>query len=462
MPTAPMHDVARIPFTTGARVHVPGWQSWSASGTYDISETPPVPRDAAVQQQFYRPGAPMPPATFQGDGWIAYALAQGPALLWFGTELHERIPVVRLRVDGDVVVVTADSDVEEMSHHDGLAAVVEAFADRMAREFTVPPLRSLAPGWSSWMCFGQRISPAAIAAEMSVARRDELPVDTVQIDDGWFRGLGDWDANPTFGSLTAMATPVLGEGFSLGLWTAPFLVDLSGPVARGNPSWLVDRDPLDLPFWGGGGVGVLDVTHPGAAAHLQAHYAALAAAGTTLHKIDFLYAGALDGGRAEDCSPVQAYRRGLSLIRAAVGRDAVVLGCGAPLLPSLGLVDAMRVSTDAGDPPAADGTYDPPWEPAGGDRSQPSLGAAASVSRARRWQHGRWWTTDSECALAGPSVRHRERWADVLRDYRGLVLSGDRLDGLDERGRELTRELLRPSSPEPMSFVDDLWPPAGS
>ena len=34
------------------------------------------------------------------------------------------------------------------------------------------------------------------------------------------------------------------------------------------------------------------------------------------------------------------------MIREAIGPDAYLLGCGAPILPSVGLVDAMRVGPD--------------------------------------------------------------------------------------------------------------------
>ena len=68
--------------------------------------------------------------------------------------------------------------------------------------------------------------------------------------------------------------------------------------------------------------------------------------GIDYFKIDFVYAGALAGRRHQDLPPVEAYRRGLRLIREAIGPDAYLLGCGVPILPSIGLVDAMRVGPD--------------------------------------------------------------------------------------------------------------------
>ena len=70
---------------------------------------------------------------------------------------------------------------------------------------------------------------------------------------------------------------------------------------------------------------------------------------------------------------MEAYRRGLRLIRDAIGPEAYLLGCGAPILPSVGLVDAMRVSPDTGTD----------YEPRHGDLSQPSVsGRRCSAARA--------------------------------------------------------------------------------
>ena len=87
---------------------------------------------------------------------------------------------------------------------------------------------------------------------------------------------------------------------------------------------------------------VLDVTHPDAAEHLEGVFACFAALGVDYHKLDFMYAGALPGRRREDIAPLAAYREGLRIIRRGAGKDAILLGCGAPLLPSIGLVDAIE------------------------------------------------------------------------------------------------------------------------
>jgi alpha-galactosidase len=104
-----------------------------------------------------------------------------------------------------------------------------------------------------------------------------------------------------------------------------------------------------------------------------------------------------------------------------------VVGCGAPLLPSVGLVDAMRVSPDTFHEGGEDGSH--------GLRGLMPLAA-------RAWQQGRWWVNDPDCVVARPSYAERERWADAVADLGGLVSFSDRVAELDERGLRRVRDLL--------------------
>jgi len=127
-------------------------------------------------------------------------------------------------------------------------------------------------------------------------------------------------------------------------------------------------------------------------------YATLARRGFGFHKLDFLYAGALGGGRHADTTPLAAYREGLELVREGAGLDALLVGCGAPLLPSIGLIDAMRIGPDVVPEPRED-------PPAAGE---PDLHEVIARTRARAWTHGRLWTADPDSLVVRPvSPRRR-------------------------------------------------------
>ena len=263
------------------------------------------------------------------------------------------------------------------------------------------------------------------------------------MDDGYQARLGDWlEPSSSFGSLRAVAGEVRDAGRRVGVWTAPFLAVAESRVVAEHPEWFA-REVPEHRHWDTD-LQVLDVTHPGAAEHLAGVFRTFRDWGISLFKVDFVSAGAMDGRRHEDVSGLEAYRRGLELIRDAVGPESYLLGCGAPVLPSVGLVDAMRVGPDTADV----------REPASGDLSQPAQRSAETTTAARAFAHGRFWVNDPDCLLVAPSVETRERWADTVARHGGLRASGDRLRDLDGWGLTTTREVL---ATPPLAVLVDAW-----
>lgn len=420
-------------------VYEHGWQSWSPAGVHRAAATSPRPAIERWQVMAYRPETPAPAEGQQGEGLLVVQPdGEGPCTVIATADPHRAVPSIRARALPDRVVVTADGPVEVRVHEGGIPEALAAWGDRIAAQLDVA-LQPQAPGWCSWYCHGPEVTDADMAA--AIAHGPDLGVQVVQLDDGYQADIGDWldrrtDRFPQ--PLVDLTARIADGGMAAGLWTAPFCVGAGSALAQAHPDWLVGGALASDEHWGQP-IRVLDVTHPEAAAHLVELFATLRAWGFTYHKIDFIYAGALPGRRHADCTPLEAYAEGLRLIREGIGADATLLGCGAPLLPSIGRVDAMRVSPD----------IDPVWEPAHGDVSQPSMQGALQAGRARAWQHGRLWVNDPDCVLVRPEVPQREGWAAYLDVLDGLAVSSDRLDQLDERGRELTRHLLRTSDPTP-------------
>jgi alpha-galactosidase len=91
----------------------------------------------------------------------------------------------------------------------------------------------------------------------------------------------------------------------------------------------------------------LDTTLPNVQEWLAALMRKVRGWGFDFIKLDFLYGGALPGTRADaSFSREQAYRESLKLMRSAIGEEAYLLACGAPILPSLGACDALRIGPD--------------------------------------------------------------------------------------------------------------------
>ncbi|MPV37170.1 glycoside hydrolase family 36 protein [Georgenia subflava] len=416
------------------RVYEEGWQSWSPTAWYDVGQTSARPALEWQHLMRFRPGTELPAAGFQASGLLVVEPGTGePARVYGADDARDEVPTVRAEVVGGRLLVSSDGPVTVRTADDG-AAGLAAFGDRFATGAGGGVPRPAPTVWCSWYRYFLDVTERDVLENLDALAAARLPVDVVQIDDGWQAGIGDWTTlSARFTSLTRLADRIRATGRRAGIWLAPFVVGADSELAREHPDWLVGDAGTnwDQQLHG------LDLTHPGARDYLREVFAALRSAGFDYFKLDFLYAGAVPGTRHGPETAVAAYASGLALIREAAGPDAYLLGCGAPILPSVGLVDAMRVSPDT-------------FHPEGQDGSRGLRGAPAVVARA--WQHGRFWVNDPDCLVARPSFVLREEWAAVIERYGGLRSCSDRIADLDEWGLTTTRRLLS-TVPAPEPFV---------
>ncbi len=439
--------VERLPRpVAGAAAYESGWQSWSPSGLYRLEQSAPRPSSDRVAAMSYRPGQPPRPGQFQGEGLLLLELPdQQQCRVWSAADVRSEVPTIRLRIEPRALEIEADGPVTAETVAGSAATVLERHFARLGDELGVVASGAPFPGvWCSWGFHRHRVVASDVDDAADQVERRELPIEVFLVDDGWQLEIGDWrPERPGFGDLGALARRLHSRGLRLGLWLAPFLVGSHSGLARSHSGWLVDG-PVHPRCWGQG-ISVLDPTDGDAGRHLQDQFRRLRELGCSYFKLDFLYAGAWPGRRSRGASPLAAYRHGLQLIRAAVGPETTLVGCGAPLLASVGLVDAMRVSPDI-----ALHRY-----PAAGDLSQPSLTSALHTGRARAPMHERLWVNDPDMLLARPRMPERDLWAEHVAGVGGVVASGDRLADLDRHGLALLRNALQRRSHKPVH-----WRPA--
>lgn len=409
-----------------ARVYAEGWQSWSPTRTYRWGEASYQPEGRWQHAMRYRPGRDAPVGTIGAEGLVVVDPGADGEVVAYVTESLTRVPSLTARWGENSIVVDADGPVAEVRGPD-LGSTLAAVGDRLAQG----PLRPAPRVWCSWYQYFEAVTAGDIRTDLASMEALGLPYDVVQIDDGWSHGFGEYQRPRTeFGDVGTLVRDIRSTGRDAGLWLAPFIVGRDSSVARDHPDWLLGYAGFN---WGTDQVG-LDVTHPAVRAYLQEQIETVAGLGVTYLKLDFLYGGALPGARHDGSTPVEAYRSGMAWIREVAGPDVYVVGCGAPMLPSIGLVDAMRVSPDT-------------FHEGGEDGSRGLRGAMSCASRV--WQQGRLWVNDPDCTVARPSYTLREQWAEICTAFGGMRSTSDRLGDLDAWGLERTRALLAPVAREP-------------
>ncbi|WP_405192594.1 glycoside hydrolase family 36 protein [Streptomyces anthocyanicus] len=321
-----------------------GHNSWSPCGWRRLSEAP-LRIESAERRLTADDTVWDDPARHHSSAVAALEGPDGRVLLLGALGLD----VPRLTADRDTLTGWCERDGAPWflalgSEEEVFAAYARHLGDRLGRSD-----KRAGNVWCSWYAYYESITEEQLTKDVTALRG--LPFDVVQVDDGWERAVGDWEANDKFPSgMRALADRITDAGLRPGLWIAPFIVLPGSRTARQRPELLL-RDGRGEPAVAGHNWGVgywtLDLTLPAAQEHLRETIRRVVREwGFTYLKLDFVGAGAVPGVRFADVGREEAYRTGLSIVREAAGPDAYLLGSGAPLLPSLGLVDAIRSGPD--------------------------------------------------------------------------------------------------------------------
>ena len=323
---------------------------------------------------------------------------------------------------------------------------LEQYAEWMGKFQGVQLWPEIPAGWCSWYYYYWGVSEADVIANLNFIA-DKLRshgMEYVQIDDGFQRALGDWETNDKFPHGHRWLTDQIhSKGLKAGLWLAPFGIGEKSDVYRNHPEWLIkdgDGNPIRVnkawanPYWGGD-VYALDPTHPEAQQWLRnLFHTVIHDWGYDYVKIDFLYyATGADQGEADNLNchyyanvtPIQAYRIGLQAIREGVGADKFILGCGAPIGASVGLVDGMRIGTDV----------------------YPSWGQIAECAKnvARRYfLHNRVFLNDPDVVMVRTQMPETQAkaWASMVALTGTMTLDSDKLPSVPDSRIAILKKIL--------------------
>ncbi len=462
-----------------------GWQSWSHSNVYGLSDRAYRNRLGPFQAPMcVNPGTPQPKDAghFTSDmfgvladrvtraGWLAGFLSQKQHFGSLEARLDPQGSSLRLWANGDgarldpsvgsgqapgasVATDWACLHTLEADSPDPLGPYLDAVAREHLLHAPRPTPDAVPTGWCSWYHFFQKVTAEDVRRNLATAAaaRDSLPLGMIQLDDGFEYQIGDWfKFNGKFpGGVSPLAAEIRQEGFTPGLWLAPFIVHPKSMLANTHPDWLLRGRagrPVNAGYVWDAFNYALDLTHPEARQYAcDVIHTASHEWGYDFLKLDFLYAASLPGRyRNPTMTRAQALRLGLDALRQAAGDGVHLLGCGCPLGSGVGIFDSMRISCDVS----------PRWTPVWNGiefffRDEPDMPSARNAihnTLTRLPLHRRWWVNDPDCLLLRPesdlTLPEVQTLATAIALSGGTLLLSDDLSKLPEERLRIARQLL--------------------
>jgi hypothetical protein len=334
--------------------------------------------------------------------------------------------------------------------NDGHAAL-ERYA-QTAGELHQAKFNPIINGWCSWYPYYGAVSDAEVMKNAEFIARELKPygMDTVQIDDGYYRAFGDWEGNDRFPKgMKATAGSIRALGLTPGLWIAPYCISQNTDIAKNHTDWLAHDPNGELqkiePAHQQQAQYILDVTHPKARAWMANLFKTITQDwGYDFIKTDFVEWTVLAQKKFNDpmITTAQAYRMGDQVMRDAMGPSRHLLDCG-PGNEVVGLIDSMRIGLDRPVP------ENPLWNQYAG-----SYNSTISAVAHRYYFHNRTWINDPDhLRTNGLTIPEAQSAATIIALSGGTVISGDKLYELDRERLDILKKIL-PASGQAARPID--------
>ena len=209
-------------------------------------------------------------------------------------------------------------------------------------------------GWCSWYdkCANITARDVLAVAETAVRLRERIPLDYIQIDDGFQKTVGDWDCHPLKfpDGWAAIIEKIRAAGSVPGIWLAPLAVHESTDVFKQHPEWFQHDAKGNLAGeannWGPKSRW-LDPTHPGAREFIRGIIRKCRAEGFEYFKIDFNSLNEETVLHDSSQTPFEALRGLYTLYREEMGEVSYLLSCTGFARWTVGLADGSRIGADS-------------------------------------------------------------------------------------------------------------------
>jgi alpha-galactosidase len=455
-----------------------GWQSWSFAGTLHAGDWMPGVQLGPVNAPMHAAGGPpagFGPGKFRSEMFTVLTAGDQERCAVIGF-LSQRNQFGAVRVDmdshgpralrleclaDDVVVDPGEEIVTDWACWIPASTqepALDWYLEAVARECGARVPERAPAGWCSWYDFREKVTEEDLRRNVQRASllKTELPLELIQLDDGYQAATGDWlERNAKFPSpMKALASAIRRKKFLPGLWLAPFIARADSRIVQEHPEWRLNTERGGQATAGLIGLRwsrVLDVTRPETMAYIERVVrTACKEWGFKFLKLDFLYAAAVAGKRWDPKrTRAQALHAALQRIRAAAGNHVFLLGCGCPIGSGIGVFDAMRIGPDVDQrwPPHV-------WGQRWLARNDPTVPSAFNSLRnilARAPLHRRWWWNDPDCMLVREvhtslTAPERQTLASAIALTGGMLIFSDDLGALSPESRHMAQSLLPPLS----------------
>lgn len=348
------------------RVFVNGYQSWTTTREYGANDVQkglsglgkhfPVKPFVTIFGDYDFQSYSLEKGVFHSYSYT-YVNTDGRVALYGTTNertgytvFHHDMNGGKLTVQKDVEGVTVTDDYAIFELYETTGTYEEVFDAYFAHlAFPKPRLSHLA-GYTSWYNYYGSINEEIILRDLEGLSTVGKHADIFQIDDGYQSKVGDWECNEKVfpSGMKSVVDKIHAKGYLAGLWMAPFNAAFDSKVAKEHPDWLIktpgtNRTQLGVISWGGGGT--LDFYIPEAAAHIKNFFnRVINEWGFDMVKLDFLYSECRTPRRGKSRGQIMC--EAMDFLRECVGEKTLILGCGVPMFPSFGVVDACRISCD--------------------------------------------------------------------------------------------------------------------
>ena len=264
----------------------------------------------------------------------------------FYADMKENVFVISKDVEG----LTVDGAYELFS----MFHTIGSYDDVFDAYFEAYPLKHTGrvdhfAGYTSWYNYFQNIDEKIILRDLEGLKRAGDAANIFQIDDGYETKVGDWDLDVVKfpNGMAPIVDKIHAAGFKAGLWIAPFAAEFKANIVKEHPEWLIKNAKGKNQYSGiaWNGFYALDIEQEAVREYIKAFFDKVFDDwGFDMVKLDFLYAACIN--------PRNNKTRGQLMCEAMdflreICRDKIILGCGVPLGPAFGIVDACRISCDA-------------------------------------------------------------------------------------------------------------------